>query len=308
MQQDKNYTGHICMFIACAMWGLMAPLGKDAMANGISGLVMVAFRTTGAAICFWLTSLLTRNKEEVLSRDLLLLFFASMLGIVLNQCCFTIGLSMTSPVNASIITTTMPIVTMILAAIFLKEPVTAKKVGGIFLGASGALLLIIGSADMAGKSAGNTLGDMLCLTSQCSFAAYLTLFKRLVQKYSVVTSMKWMFTYASIVILPFSYKEMSVLQWSAIDVKTWMETCFVVVGATFLAYILMMRGQKLLRPTLVSMYNYVQPIVACLVSVAAGLGIFSWLQAIAILLVFSGVWFVTQSKSRTQTKKEKHNT
>ena len=307
MQQDKSYTAHICMFIACAMWGLMAPLGKDAMANGISGLAMVTFRTTGAAICFWLTSLFTRNKEKVLSHDLLLLFFASMLGIVLNQCCFTIGLSITSPVNASIITTTMPIVTMILAAIFLKEPITGKKVGGIFLGASGALLLIMGSTHPAGKSSGNTLGDLLCLTAQCSFAVYLTLFKRLVQKYSVVTSMKWMFTYASIVILPFSYKEISTLKWDVIESQTWIETCFVVVGATFLAYILMIRGQKLLRPTLVSMYSYIQPIVACLVSVAAGLGVFSGLQAIAVVLVFSGVWLVTQSKSRAQVKKEKHN-
>ena len=276
MYKDKNLGAHLCMFAACAAWGLMAPLGKDAMAHGISGLALVSFRAVGAACCFWLTSAFSRKAEEVAPRDLLMFFFAGMLAIVFNQCCFTVGLSLTSPVNASIVTTTLPIVTMILAALFLREPVTNKKVLGIFCGAIGALLLILGNGDTARAGTGNLTGDLLCLTAQCSFAVYLTIFKKLIQKYSVVTCMKWMFTYASIVIV-----------------------------ATYLAYILMMNGQKMLRPTIVSMYNYVQPIVACIVSVATGLGVFGWSQGLAVILVFSGVWLVTHSKSRADLKAEK---
>lgn len=304
MYKDKNLTGHLCMFAACAAWGLMSPLGKDAMAHGISGLALVSFRAVGAALCFWLTSLLGRHKEDVAPRDLLMFFFAGMLAIVFNQCCFTIGLSLTSPVNASIVTTTLPIVTMILAALFLKEPVTNKKVLGIFCGAIGALLLILGNGHAAQKGNGNLTGDLLCLTAQCSFAVYLTIFKKLIQKYTVVTCMKWMFTYATIVILPFTYKDLAILPWAEIPVTTWFETAFVVFVATYLAYIMMMTGQKLLRPTIVSMYNYVQPIVACIVSVATGLGVFGWSQGAAVLLVFGGVWLVTQSKSRADLKTE----
>lgn len=303
MNQDKNWKGHLCMLAACAAWGLMSPLGKDAMANGISGLCMVSFRMTGAAVCFWLTSLFSNNKEEVPPRDLFMFFFAGMLAIVFNQCCFTIGLSLTSPVNASIVTTTMPIVTMILAAIFLKEPVTGKKILGIFCGAIGALLLILGRGHHNGQS--NILGDLLCVTAQCSFAVYLTIFKKLIQKYNVITCMKWMFTYATIVVLPFSYNELSGLNWQSLPMRVWAETAFVVFAATYLAYILMMKGQKTLRPTIVSMYNYVQPIVACIVSVATGLGVFGWGQAFAVVLVFGGVWLVTQSKSRDDMQKEK---
>jgi drug/metabolite transporter (DMT)-like permease len=113
-----------------------------------------------------------------------------------------------------------------------------------------------------------------------------------------------MITYAAIVIMPLSYNRMSQLAWSEISVVTWLETAFVVVCGTFLAYILMMRGQKTLRPTVVSMYNYVQPIVACVVSVMVGLGVFGWGQAVAVALVFSGVWLVTQSKSRRELKRE----
>ena len=285
------------MGIACAMWGLMSPLGKDAMDSGISGIMMVTFRMVGAASCFWLLSLFMKS-EEVRSKDLMLFFFAAMLGIVLNQCCFTIGLSITSPVNASIVTTTMPIVTMILAALFLHEPVTSKKVMGIFCGALGALLLIVGSSQAKASVEGDIRGDLLCLLAQCSFATYLALFKHLISRYSVVTCMKWMFTYASIVVIPFTYTEFRDLEWSQISIVTWAETSFVVFGATFVAYLLMMYGQKNLRPTIVSMYNYVQPIVACVVSVSVGLGVFGYQQAAAVVLVFTGVWLVTQSRAK----------
>ena len=294
---DKNLKAHLAMGLACAMWGLMSPLGKDAMDSGISGIMMVTFRMVGAASCFWLLSLFSKS-EEVRSKDLLLFFFAAMLGIVLNQCCFTIGLSITSPVNASIVTTTMPIVTMILAALFLHEPVTSKKVMGIFCGALGAFLLIVGSTHAKAAVEGDIRGDLLCLLAQCSFASYLALFKHLISRYSVVTCMKWMFTYASIVVIPFTYTEFRDLNWSAVSMVTWAETSFVVFGATFVAYLLMMYGQKNLRPTIVSMYNYVQPIVACVVSVSVGLGVFGYQQGAAVVLVFLGVWLVTQSRAK----------
>jgi len=303
MRNKKVIKAHVSIFTACLIWGLMSPIGKDAMINGISGITMVAFRVIGGALLFWITSLFTK-REEVAPHDMMLLFFAALLGLVLNQCCFTIGLSLTSPINASIVTTTLPIITMILAAIFLHEPVTSKKVMGIFCGAIGALMLIIGSMSAASSKAGDIRGDLLCLLAQLSFACYLAIFKHLIQRYHVITIEKWMFIYAAIVIIPLSYHHVASLVWTSISMKTWFETAFVVVGGTFLAYILMMIGQKVLRPTVVSMYNYVQPIVACVVSVIAGLGVFGVGQAAAVLLVFLGVYLVTKSKSRADLLKE----
>lgn len=304
MKNRSHLIAHICMLLACAIWGLMAPLGKHAMTHGVPGLEMVCFRVVGGALCFWIASAFV-PQEKVKSKDLLLFFFAGMLSIVFNQCCYTIGLSITSPVNASIMTTTMPIVTMVLAALFLHEPVTSKKVLGIFLGAIGAFILITGSTQAHGAvNEGKLTGDILCLMAQLCFATYLTIFKHLIQRYTVITCMKWMITYAAIVIMPLSFNKMAALPWADITPRVWNETAFVVVGGTFIAYILMMQGQKTLRPTVVSMYNYVQPIVACLVSVFLGLGVFGIGQGIAILLVFSGVFLVTQSKSRRDMKIE----
>lgn len=285
------------MAAACAIWGLMAPLGKDAMIHGIPGLEMVTFRVMGAAICFWLTSLFL-PKEEVERKDLFKLFGAGMFAIVFNQCNYTVGLSLTSPVNASIVTTMLPFMTMILAFIVLGEPITRKKAAGVLIGAAGAIILITASTSTTVGKGASLKGDIMCVLAQTSFGIYLTFFKQVISKYSIVTCMKWMVTFATIVILPFTFHKVAALPYSDITLKTYFEAAFVVVGGTYLAYIFSIQAQKILRPTIIAMYNYVQPIVACGVSVFAGLAIFGWRQAIAIILVFTGVYLVNQSKAK----------
>ena len=302
-KSNKPLIAHICLFCACAFWGLMAPLGKDAMTHGLTGIDMVSFRVTGGAVLFWITSLFTA-KEHVPAKDLLMFVGAAVLGLVTNQCCYTIGLSITSPVNASIVTTSMPIFAMLLAALILKEPITGKKAGGVVMGCTGAIILIVTSAAAANSKMGDLRGDLLCMGAQFSFALYLSLFSSLIKRYSVFTVNKWMFTYATILILPFSYRHVAAVDFAAVPMRTWLETGFVVFFGTYVSYILMMVGQRTLRPTVVSIYNYVQPIVAVTVSILTGIGVFKPSQGIAVLLVFGGVWLVTKSKSKRDMKNE----
>ena len=308
MTNNRPLIAHLCLFFACAFWGLMAPLGKDAMTHGFTGIDMVTFRVTGGAVLFWLTSLFT-PKEHVPKKDLLMLIGAAVFGLVTNQCCYTIGLSITSPVNASIVTTSMPIFAMILAFLILKEPITAKKAGGVALGCAGAVILIVTSAAAANSKVGDIRGDLFCLGAQFSFALYLSLFSKTVRRYSVITVNKWMFTYATVMILPFTFGHVSSINYAAIPTSTWLETGFVVIFGTYISYILMMIGQQTLRPTVVSIYNYVQPVVSVTVSVLTGIGVFKPTQGLAVILVCLGVWLVTKSKSRrdmeTDTAKQK---
>ena len=297
MTNNRPLIAHLCLFFACAFWGLMAPLGKDAMTHGFTGIDMVTFRVTGGAVLFWLTSLFT-PKEHVPKKDLLMLIGAAVFGLVTNQCCYTIGLSLTSPVNASIVTTSMPIFAMILAFLILKEPITAKKAGGVALGCAGAVILIVTSAAAANSKVGDIRGDLFCLGAQFSFALYLSLFSKTVRRYSVITVNKWMFTYATVMILPFTFGHVSSIDYAAIPTSTWLETGFVVIFGTYISYILMMIGQQTLRPTVVSIYNYVQPVVSVTVSVLTGIGVFKPTQGLAVILVCLGVWLVTKSKSR----------
>lgn len=152
MTNDKNIWGHAAMFTANLMWGLNAPIGKAVLAE-FTPMSVTTFRMVGAAVAFWVLSFFCK-KENVENKDLLKLFFAALFGVVFNQGAFIFGLSLTSPIDASIVTTTSPIVTMIVAAIYLKEPITNKKVLGIFIGALGALTLILsGQAAASGLPA-----------------------------------------------------------------------------------------------------------------------------------------------------------
>lgn len=285
------------MTAAEVMWGLGAPVGKVVLAGGVSPMLLTDCRMIGAAILFWLVSFFTPN-EHVAPKDLLLMFFASLFGIVINQCCFLWGLSLTSPINASIITTALPILTMVMAAVVLGEPVTKLKVGGVFTGALGALILIVGSH--SGGAEGSSAGDILVICAQLSFTCYLVFFKQLIGKYSSVTLMKWMFTYAGICVIPFTYNEWISTSWDAVSSDTLWGIAAFVAGPTFLSYLLLPLGQRALRPTVTAMYNYLQPIVASLVAVWAGLAVFNTATAIAVALVFTGVFLVTKSKSRAQ--------
>ena len=278
------------------MWGVSAPLGKVILAGGVTPLMLTDCRMVGAAALFWVLSLFT-GRERVEGRDLLLMFFASLFGIVLNQGLFLFGLGLTSPVNASIITTSSPIITMVLAAVFLGEPVSRLKVGGVFLGALGALILIAGGGG-SGDAEGSPLGDVLVVAAQLSFSCYLVLFKRLTSRYSPVTLMKWMFTYASVCVIPFSYNEWACAGLGDVGSDAWWGVAAFVGGPTFVSYLLLPVGQRFLRPTVTAMYNYVQPIVATLAAVWMGVGGFSVLKGVAVVLVFCGVGMVARSKSR----------
>ena len=293
------------MIGANTMWGLMAPVAKLVMAAGVvSPLLMTNFRIVGAAILFWIASLFAPY-QKVPAKDLLMLAGAACLGILFNQGCYVFGVGYTSPGDASIITTTMPLWVMVLAAVILGEPITLKKVGGIVLGACGALLLVLGGTHSGVKGDNPTLGNILVLTAQLSYALYLTFYRNFIKKYNVFTLMKWMFTFAAIAILAVSAPKLTEIPWDEFTKKEYLGVSYVVVGGTFLAYIFVMIGQKNLRPTIVGMYNYVQPIIASIAGIAMGLDHFTATKAVAVVLIFSGVYLVTISKAAAQDKLKK---
>ena len=302
---NRALIAHLAMFGACAGWGLMAPVGKDAMTHGIDGISMVTFRVVGACLLFWIASFFA-PKEHVPRKDKLLFIGAAVFGLLCNQCCYTIGLSITSPINASIVTTSMPIFAMLLAALILKEPITGKKALGVLMGCSGALILILTSAAATSDKVGDIRGDLLCLFAQFSFALYLSLFNPLIRRYNVFTVNKYMFSWATLMLFPFTFGHVRDIVWGhPIPASTWWEVAYVVGIGTFLGYILTMIGQRTLRPTVVSVYNYVQPIVSVAASLLMDIGVLKPTHALAVVLVFSGVWLVTKSKSRKDMEKEK---
>ena len=295
MNDNKNITAHLCMLLACIFWGLLSPLSKDAMLHGIDSIDIISFRVLGTCIIFWGTSFFVK-KEQVPIKDKFLFAAAAILGLILNQCLFMVGLQLTSPANASIETTATPIITMILSFIILKESVTWKKILGVAIGCTGAVILITTSVKSGNGKVGNIWGDLIVISSQTFYALFLILFTNFTKKYSIITANKWLFLWGTIIIWPFTLQHVYNTDFAAITTTAWLETGFVIIFGTFLGYLIIMKALKTLSPTIVSIYNYVQPIVAVIVSILMGIGIFKFNQGIAILLVFTGVWLTNKAK------------
>ncbi len=307
MTNNNIFKGHAFTLTANILWGLMAPISKDTLnyfaEHDISAFTLAAMRMIGGCIAFWILQCFVEREKTTWS-DRGKFFICAMLAIVFNQCLFIVGIAFTSPIDASVITTLMPIITMILAAVIIKEPITGLKAIGVLLGMSGALLLILGGGGSLSFDSSSIIGDVMCLTAQFCFASYLVFFKSFISRFTSVTLMKWMFLSAAIVIVPFAIPNMMSIDFSAIPTKIYLEICYTVFIATFFTYLLIPTGQKHLRPTVVSMYNYVQPVVSSTVALLWGLTTFGLVKGIAIGLVFAGVYIVTQSKSRKQLEQQ----
>ena len=291
-------TGHLACFGAYCIFGFNIVCCKNiSNAHVMTPMDLLCFRAAGATLLFWLLSLFM-PKEKVPLNDLWKIFIASMLGLFLTQWSFLKAITMTTSIDTSITNTCTPILTMIVAAIVLKEPITFKKVGGILVSLAGVLILVFNSVGLGGgASETKPLGIVLVVVNGLTFALYLGIFRPLISKYNVVTFMKWMFLFTMLVTVPFNVKNLIHIPFGQIESRVAWQIAFVVFFATFVAYFLIPIGQKRLRPTLVSMYNYVQPIIATIISIVIGLDHFTWKKAVAMVLVFIGVWIVNQSRA-----------
>lgn len=306
MKLSPKQEGHLIMLVVMTVFGLNIPINKYLYAHEmITPFGMTASRMAFAAIAFWLLSLIM-PKEKVQKKDLLVLLIGGVCGMLLNQSLFAYGLGQTSPVDASIITTSSPLFAMIIAAIILGEPITLKKAGGVFLGGLGAIILVY-TAHNAGTSQESSIqGDLAILGAQLFYSFYLVITRPLADKYSSITMMKWMFLFAAIAILPFWGKDM--IESPVYHQTDWLPIAFIafaLLGATFFTYIMIPLAQRRIRPTTISMYNNLQPLIASVVAIALMGEKFTIGKLIAAIFIFGGVYLVTTSKSKADLEAEK---
>lgn len=301
--QNKLH-GHLAILGANLIFGINTVIAKLVVgANGLSPLVVSFSRFLGATILFWILSFFL-PKDPIRKKDLFPLFIAGCCGIVINQIIFLIGLSKTSPIDTSLISSGVPILTMIFAAIFLKEPITFKKVIGILVGALGALILVLSGSKANGGQSSSFFGDLLVFISAVSYVIYLTLFKSLIDRYRPATLMKWMFLFSTIISIPFCYNDLITTDYTGFSTLFYLKWAYVIVFASFLAYLLIPIAQKNIRPTVISTYSYSQPVITGSLALIIGIDIFTMDKLFAAFLVFLGVYIVTRSKSRKQMRAE----
>lgn len=304
MVLSQKQQGNLIMVFVILIFGLNIPVNKYLYAEGLlSPMAMTALRMSFAAVAFWLVSFLM-PKEKVEKKDMLYLVAGGLCGMVFNQGLFAYGLGETSPVDASIITTSSPLFAMIIAAIVLKEPITWMKAGGVLVGGVGAIYLVYSSHH--GETQDATMsGNLAIVGAQFFYAFYLVITRPLSEKYSSVTMMKWMFFTACIAALPFSFVDvLKAPLFSQTDIIPFLLLSFTLVGATFITYLLIPFAQRRIRPTTISMYNNMQPLIASGVAIYMGMDRFTIEKLIAAVFIFGGVYLVTKSKSKADVEKE----
>ena len=294
----QTIIGHLACLIAYAIFGFNIIVCKDLTSGQlISPLAIFCLRAMGAGALFWLISMFM-PKEKVEKKDYIKIFAASLLGFFICQITFLMGIPHITPMDCSILTAISPIYTMIIAAMVLKEPITLQKAGGVAISFAGIIYLIVSKVSLGGAAETTPFGIFMLILNSLSFSLYLGIFKPLISKYSVVTFMKWIFLFAFAISAPFSAKEIITLDWGTIPTIQLAELAFLVAFATFITYFLIPIGQKRIRPTLVSMYSYIQPIVAILISICTGMEMLTWQKILAATMVFGGVIIVSYSKGR----------
>ena len=288
--------------VANVSWGLMAPFLKDLLNGGIiTPMALSGYRIIGGALLFWLIGMFVKPDKNACNsierRDIVPLIIASLLVIGLNQVLIIVGMSLTSPVDASVVCSLTPIFTLIFGAILMGIAFTWSKALGVTIGLAGALIFVFtGQADAETCVTNPVLGDVACLMAQVFGALYLVCFTKLISKYSLITLMKWMFLISGIAVLPFSLPDMLAVDWSQVILMEYIDLTFIILFGTCLAYMLIPVAQRRVEPTVIAMYNYLQPVVAVVFSVIAGLATCSITKAIATAMVFVGVWIVNRAK------------
>jgi len=305
---DRKVLGHLSSLVAYVIFGLNIIICKELANSGIvSPQCLFCFRATGAAVLFWGISLFF-PVERVTWRDMLKIFAASMIGLYLTQMFFLEGIRHITPMDCTLLSTLTPIFTMAIAAVALKEPITWKKAGGVAISFLGVMLLILNSTQSSSTVQQTTMaGVILILLNGLGWASYLGIFRKLITRYSVVTYMKWMFLFSMCASVPFGFSEMVSLDYAAMPVSYRWQLAFLIVMSTCVAYFLVPIGQKILRPTVVSLYGYVQPLLASVISICMGMDIVTWQKLIAAAAMISGAVMVNFSRSRADMDRERES-
>ncbi len=289
--------GILFAFLAALIYGVTFTIAKDVMRIHIPSFAFVFMRVSGAMTVFWLLSFFAK-KEKIAKKDYRKFFVAAVFGIAVNMLSFLTGLSYTSPISASVLMITAPIFVMIFSFLLLKNPITKYKIIGVLLGLSGAVFLIMYGKISVVHASNPRLGNFLVALNAISYALYIILSKPILKKYSPVTFAKWLYTFGFMLILPFSIKEFSQITWSEVPLSIHLKITFVVLFSTVLTYLFNLIALKELKPTTMSVFIYLQPLIASIFAIFVGADQLSIIKIIAASLILTGVYLVNKSTGK----------
>ncbi len=276
------------------IYGVTFTIAKDVMPEFIEPFGFIVLRVGGSVLLFWMISFFG-PKEKIAKSDFPRIIAAAFFGVALNMLTFFKGLSYTSPIMGAVLMVTTPMIVLILSAIIMKERMLKRKVFGIFLGLAGTISLILYGKSMI-NAPNEMLGNLLVFINAVSYGFYLIIVKKLMDKYNAFTFVKWIYTFGFLMVLPFGWSEFDAVNWSLVPIDIYWKIGFVVIFSTFLTYLLNLVSMRELKPTTVAVFIYLQPLFATVFAISLGKDELSWVKIGSAILIFTGVYLVTQKK------------
>jgi drug/metabolite transporter (DMT)-like permease len=293
---DKRTLGFLAALGAAIIYGLNHTIAKNVMPIYITPFGFILLRVLGAAILFWLVSFFIKP-EKIQKKDWPRLIACSFLGMVINMLAFFKGLELSTPVNSSVIITISPIIVFIFSAILLKEKIQFLKTIGIISGFIGASILVLYTSKTGINAPNIPLGNVLFILNSFAYGLYLVLVKPLIEKYNIITLLKWLFLLAIFLNLPVTFNEFTSVKWADLPIKNAvLPMLFVVVGTTFCTYLFNAYALRTLSPSTVSSFIYLQPIVGIVYAVSTKSDTLSLVSVMGMILIFIGIYLVTKKK------------
>ncbi|UAB85104.1 DMT family transporter [Zunongwangia sp. SCSIO 43204] len=296
---DRRLLAILAAIGASAIYGLNHTIAKGVMPAHIEAFGFIMLRVLGASILFWLLSPLA-PKEKIDKKDWPRMLGCAVFGMCINMLFFFKGLSLSTPINSSVIVTLSPVMVLILASFILKEKITLIKGIGIALGLSGALALVLFSTDSVSNAPNIPLGNLMFIINAFSYGFYLVIVKPLTKKYHAITLMKWLFLMGVILNLPVTYSEFTAVDWLNLPFDAIWRMAFVVAGTTFSTYLLNIYALKQLSASTISVFIYLQPLIAIIYAILVGADQLTTIKVAAGLLVFVGVYLFSFKKTKTR--------
>ena len=288
----------IAVSIATLIYGVTYTIAKDVMPNYIKPYGFILLRVSSATLIFWTVGLFTKQ-QKIEKSDYKKILIASFFGITINMLAFFKGLSLTSPISASVMMVTSPIMVLIFSSILIRKPIGKQRILGVFIGLVGALFLITLGNSSTGTSTNSAFGNFLVFLNAASYGLYLVLAKDLVKKYNPIVFIKWLYLFGLIFVIPFGYNELTAVIWQEIPKNIYWNISFVLLFTTCITYLFNLYGLSKLKPTTVSVFIYLQPVIATIYALIVGSDSLNFVKICATLLIFLGVYLVTKQVEKS---------
>lgn len=295
----RNFALFAAMLVS-VIYGLTFTIAKDVMPKYIHPFGFIVLRVGGAVALFWAIAFVG-PKEKIAGSDFPRIIVAALFGVAINMLTFFKGLSLTSPISASVIMVTTPIIVLVLSAILTKEKMKKRKVFGIILGLIGTVFLILFGKSI-GEATNAGLGNLLVFINAVSYGFYLIVVKKLMDKYNAFTFVKWIYSFGFVMVLPFGWSEFHAIEWQIIPTTIYWKIGFVVIFSTFFTYLLNLLSMRELKPTTVAVFIYLQPLFAAIIAIGLGKDHLTYVKITAAILIFAGVYLVTQEKPSPENR------